>query len=57
MDQHRNKECRIEVRNDGCATDAETPCEALDPVGGIVGLAGVGPPAARQKAVARLVIV
>lgn len=36
MDEYRDEENRVEVRNDGCTSDNNTPAEAHGPVGNIV---------------------
>ena len=51
MDKDSDKEGGIEIRDGGCWTDAETPCETLDPVGCVVWFTGVGPPARGKEAV------
>ena len=47
MHQNRNEERRVEVRYDRSAADAQTPREALYPVGGVVRFTSIGPPTTR----------
>ena len=53
MDEHRDEEDGVEVRDDGRGADACAPGEAHDPVGDVVRLAAVRPPAGGEQLVAR----
>ena len=52
MDKHRDEEYGVEVGDDGRGADACAPGEAHDPVGDVVGLAAVRPPAGGEQLVA-----
>ena len=52
MDEHRDEEDGVEVRDDGRGADACAPGEAHDPVRDVVRLAAVRPPAGGEQLVA-----
>ena len=52
MDEHCDEEDGVEVRDRRGRADAETPGETHDPVGDVVRLAGVCPPAVDEETVA-----
>jgi len=54
VEENDDEEDRVEVGNDGSATDDGTPCERHDPVGNVVGLAAICPEAAGKEAVSVL---
>lgn len=57
MHKHRDEEHGVKVRDRRRRPDDQAPSEALDPVGDVVRLAGVAPPAAHEQTVTIIIEV